>query len=497
MNAALKPLEIIPSKHQEAIYSFVTNGHGNAIVEAVAGSGKTTTLVEAIRRIVGRSNIFLAFNKSIAEELKKRGVNARTFHSLCFSQVLRAKGVKDINQNKVRDLIDARFGDKDARMYGPFISRLVSLAKNSGIGCLLEDTEQNWSDIASHHDLELDDEGADYASALRFSSEILQLSNQFKGLDFDDLLYFAVKDGISLPKFDFVFVDEAQDTNAIQRAILRKIMHQGSRLIAVGDPAQAIYGFRGSDSDSMDLIATEFSAIRLPLTVSYRCPTSVVEHARQWVSHIQAAPNAPAGSVNDLDQAWNPKTFQSDDLVVCRTTKPLVSLAYQLLTARVPVRILGKDIGAGLKSLIKKMKPKGIQGLVEKLEAFTLREVEKAKAKKLDAKAEAIQDKTDCVMFLIHTLDENNRTVPALYDVIDKLFADGVNTVVLATIHKSKGLEADRVFWLNSQACPARWARQPWQQQQERNLAYVATTRAKSELYLIEESKGDASREAA
>lgn len=489
MNAVLKPQAIIPSAHQEAIYSFVTEGEGNAIVEAVAGSGKTTTLVEAIRRIIGRSNIFLAFNKSIAEELKKRGVNARTFHSLCFSPVLRAKGVKDISAQKTRDIIDARFGDKDARMYGPFINRLVGLAKNSGIGCLMDDTEQNWSDLASHHDLELEDENADYATALRFASEVLQLSNQVKALDFDDLLYFAVKDGISLPKFDFVFVDEAQDTNSIQRAILRKIMHSNSRLVAVGDPAQAIYGFRGSDSDSLDLIASEFNAKRLPLTVSYRCPTSVIEHARQWVSHIEAAPAAPAGKVDDLNQSWGPKTFVADDLVVCRTTKPLVSLAYQLLTSRVPVRILGKDIGAGMKSLIKKMNPKGINGLVEKLNAYTVREVEKARAKKLDAKAEAIQDKTDCVLFLIQTLEENNRTVPALLAVIDRLFADGVNTVLLATIHKAKGLEADRVYWMNSRSCPAKWARQGWQQQQERNLCYVATTRAKVELYLIEEQK--------
>lgn len=485
------------SSHQETIFSFVTHGEGNAMVKSVAGSGKTTTLVEAIRRIIGRSNIFLAFNKSIADELKKRGVNARTFHSLCFSPVLRAKGVKDITQQKTRDIIDARFGDRDARMYGPFLNRLVSLAKNSGIGCLIEDTEQNWSDLASHHDLELEDEAADYAQALRFASEILQISNGMKALDFDDLLYFAVKDGISLPKFDFVMVDEYQDTNAIQVAILHKIMHDRSRLIAVGDPAQAIYGFRGASADSMDKGLAEFNAVELPLTVSYRCPTSVVEHAKQWAEHIEAAPGAPAGLVDDLNESWDTKTFAANDLVVCRTTKPLVSLAYQMLLDRVPVRILGKDIGAGLKSLINKMKPKGIQGLVEKLQIYTTREIEKAKAKKLDAKVEAIQDKTDCVMFLIRTLDENNRTVPALLAVIDRLFADGVNTVMLATIHKAKGLESDRVFWMNSRACPAKWARQGWQQQQERNLCYVATTRAKVALMLIEERQGQEAAEAA
>ncbi|MBN6046748.1 UvrD-helicase domain-containing protein, partial [Citrobacter sp. ku-bf4] len=127
-------------------------------------------------------------------------------------------------------------------------------------------------------------------------------------VDFDDLLYLAVKDGISLPKFDFIFVDEAQDTNAIQRALLRKIMRKGSRIVAVGDPAQAIYGFRGADSESLNLIAEEFDAIKLPLSISYRCSTSVVSYAQQWVSHIQAAPGAKAGEVQELGTKWDTST---------------------------------------------------------------------------------------------------------------------------------------------------------------------------------------------
>ena len=69
------------------------------------------------------------------------------------------------------------------------------------------------------------------------------------------------------------------------------------------------------------------------------------------------------------------------------------------------------------------------------------------------------------------------------------LFAEGAGKVTLATIHKAKGLEAKRVFWLNSSDCPSKWARQEWQVQQEMNLCYVATTRAQEELVLIEAPK--------
>lgn len=486
------------SSYQIKIFEWIVTGVGNAVVRAVAGSGKTTTMVEAFKRIAGnQSKIYLAFNKSIATELGSRGVNARTFHSLCFSPVTRALGIKNVNPDKVRDLIDARMGHDESRMYGPFVNKLIGLGKNAGIGCLLEDTEQNWNDLAVHHDLELDSEYADYAKALRYASEILQVSNVAPSLDFDDLLYMAVRNGIPLPKFDFVGVDEAQDTNAIQRAIIRKIMKPHSRLMAVGDESQAIYGFRGSDSDSMDLIKAEFDALDLPLTVSYRCPTSVVAHARRWVSHIEAAPGAAEGSVTSLGDAWKATQFVPHDLVVCRTTRPLIGLAYQLLQARVPVRIMGKEIGQGLKALIKKMNAKGIDALSTKLQIYTGREVEKAIAKKQEQKAEAIRDKTDCILFLIRSMKETARTVPALNELIDQLFSDQQNTVVLATIHKAKGLEADRVYWLNSSKCPAKWARQPWQKQQERNLCYVATTRAKSELVLIEDEAQEAIEEAA
>lgn len=479
---------MIDSKYQTAIYAAIADPNGgNLIVEAVAGSGKTTTLTRAVKHILaGLSHIMLAFNKAIQIELSSRGVNARTFHSLTYTPVTRFKNARAVEANKLRILVDANLGDDDAKMYGSFITKLVGLARQAGVGCLVEDKPPAWADLAAHHDMELDSDRADLDTAIDFARKLLAWSNESDMVDFDDLLYIAVKEGISLPKFDFIFVDEAQDTNAIQRAILRKIMKPGSRIVAVGDPAQAIYGFRGADSNSLNMIAEEFDCKRLPLTVSYRCATSVIKFAQKYVTHIEAAPDAPAGTVVSIGDKWTATQFKADELIVCRTTKPLVKMAFTLLKARVPVRIMGRDIGAGLKSLINKMNAKGVDALIAKLNAFTLREVEKAIAKGQDAKAEAIADKTDTVMFLIDSLTETDRTVPALLGLIDSLFADTIGAVVLATIHKAKGLEADRVYWLNSSQCPSKWARQDWQKQQERNLCYVAITRAKSDLVLIE-----------
>lgn len=473
------------SVYQQGVFNFVENETGNAIVEAVAGSGKTTTIVEAIKRVLGTS-IFLAFNKSIATELKNRGVNARTFHSLTYGAVLRHVGANEVKQNKTIDICKRKMTGDDFRLYGGFVSKLVSLGKGVGIGCLMRDTEQNWLDLCIHHDLEPEHEDADLGRAVELASKVLNYGNTIREVDFDDMLYIAVKDGISLPKFDFVFVDEAQDTNPIQRALLRKILHSNSRLIAVGDPAQAIYGFRGADSDSMNRIAEEFDCVTLPLTVSYRCPVAVVNYAHRWVSHIESAPNAKGGEVHDLATGWELDTFEANDLVVCRKTAPLLTLAYSFLKARKPVQVMGREIGEGLKRLVTRMDADNLDQLEELLRNYMERECEKERAKGNDAKVEAIQDRVGALLVLARELPETDRTIERLMQVISELFENRRNAVILATIHKAKGLEADRVFWLGQTQHAAKWVRQDWQKQQEDNLCYVAATRALSALYLID-----------
>jgi len=477
------------STNQKGVFHFVSNGSGNAIVKAVAGSGKTTTIVEALKLCGSASTIFLAFNKKIAEELKRRGVNARTFHSLTYSIVTRHKNARTVSTDKLRTLVEENMIPGAVRMYGSFATKLVGLARQAGIGCLVPDTEAAWFELVNHHDLELESEEATLETGVDFARKLLEWSNASALVDFDDLLYIAVKDGLSLPKFEFIFVDEAQDTNAIQRALLRKMCKANTRIIAVGDPAQAIYGFRGADSDSLELIAKEFDCTELPLTVSYRCPRAVVAHAQNWVSHIEAAPSAPEGRVVALGTNWSHKDFRPGDMVVCRSTKPLVALAYTLLKSRVAVSIAGRDIGQSLEKLVTKMRAQGIDQLVKKLEAFTTREVEKAIAKKQEEKADAIQDKTDAILCLIEGLDENNRTIPGLLKVLQDLFSEVSNAVLLSTIHKAKGLESETVFWLNSGKGIPKWAKQEWQIGQEKNLCYVATTRAMDTLVLIEEVK--------
>lgn len=481
-----------PSKYQQGIFDFVQSEQGNAVVRAVAGSGKTTTLVESFKLVKG-SGIFLAFNKSIATELASRcppNVQARTFHSLCYRPVLAAVGAKVVDTDKIKNLIKRHLTQEEGRVYGAFVLKLVGLARNAGIGVLIPDYAEEFMKLVDHHELTLEYDDANEQTGVNLARDILSRSNQTNTVDFDDLLYFAVLKGVRLPKFDWVFVDEAQDTNAVQRAILGKIINDGGRLVAVGDAAQSIYGFRGADSDAMDLIASDFAPCKdLPLSVTYRCAKRIVEVAKEYVPKIEAAPNAKVGEVCNLQYQWKLTDFGPTDLIVCRNTKPLLDLGFRLLRARIPLRILGRDIGDGLIALIRKCEGKttcNMETFVQRVEDWRERETDKALAKDLEAKADAIADKAGTLLMLVDELPEGNRTTAELIRILQSLFTDVNSRVTLATIHKAKGLEADSVWWLAPSLCPSRWAKQPWQQQQERNLMYVAVTRAKTKLSLIE-----------
>lgn len=489
-----------PSKYQAAIFDYIRaqrigeeggEQQSNAIIEAVAGSGKTTTIVQGLE-LTHHSAIFLAFNKSIAEELKRRvpcHVQARTFHSLCFRPVLQAVGATDVNTAKLQQIIKLALPLGEAIMYATFVRKLVGMARQVGLGVLRPASELEFMALVEHYDLELEHEAASEAKAIQYAQRILELSNESRDVDFDDLLYFAVLKGIKLPAFQWVFVDEAQDTNAIQRAILKKIIAPGGRLVAVGDAAQAIYGFRGATSNALDALAEEFSpCTRLPLSVSYRCPRQVVARAKQYVSQIEPREGAPEGKVEELDQQWKLQDLGSTDLVVCRNTKPLLDLGYRLMRAKIPLRIMGRDIGEGLISLIRKCDDGSgaLDPFLVALERWREREEQKALAKGNEAKAEAITDKAQALSMLAGSLPEAERTTAALIAVINQLFTDQNSRVTLATIHKAKGLEADTIWWLAPSLCPSRWARRDWQKQQERNLMYVAVTRARHRLVLIE-----------
>ncbi len=490
---------IAPSKYQSAIIEWLVMEEGNAIISARAGAGKTSTLVMLADQIAttGTRAVFLAFNKSIATELKSRlprHVEAATFHSVCFRALART-----IPESRNRDWVDAQkmqriidtmtATDERVNEVRSGLIRLIGLMKANML--TPESSNEELVSVIELHEIDFQVDDPKWITPLdilNFARQALALSNEETAhIDFDDMLYLTAIRNVPLMRYSHVFIDEAQDTNKVQRALLERMLGRSGRLIAVGDAAQSIYGFRGADSEAMNLIANEFNCKTFPLSISYRCPASVVRLAQKIVPEIEARENAPEGTVDEPDK-WSLAQFDATDLVVCRNTAPVVALAFRFIRAHMPVRVLGRDIGSGLISLIKKMRVSTLEELDTKVQEWSIREQAKANAKRLESKAQRIQDQADTIIAMCEGMPENERTVSALVMRITDLFSDRTDAqrTTLATIHKAKGMEAHRVIILDSFLMPSKYAKLPWQQIQERNLSYVAVTRSLDTLLFID-----------
>lgn len=499
-----------PSPAQQAYYDWIDNGRGSAVIEAVAGSGKTTTLVGGIGHARG-TKTFLAFNSKIVCEIKERVAgtmdprDVKTFHSAGYAALRRAfpnAGFtrRDPDERKVLRIVENRIatmGRSDLEGLESAVATVVSMAKQRGIGitCSVADTRV-WEEMIDHFALdELLPEGQEHMIpqliklaqlALRDSTEDLET------IDYDDMIYLALQRGVRFFRTDWVFVDEAQDTNPTRRLLAERMLRPGGRLVAVGDPHQAIYGFTGTDNDSLEQIARAHHCTRLPLTVTYRCPQAVVRVARRFVDHIIAHETAPEGEVVEYDYSEIAQRVQLGDAVLCRYNKYLVSLCFRLIRSGVGAKIEGRQIGDGLVRLAGRWKRvRTLNALESKLEEYEERERAKAEAKDDARRADDLADRMETMRVLIGRSRElGHDQVSQLQEMIRSMFEDAEQVdmrrvVLLCSAHRSKGLEWDRVHVLSlDEVMPGRASRD-WQAQQEVNLQYVAVTRARKTLHLV------------
>lgn len=485
-------MQHVPSPQQAAVYDWVKAGTGSAVIKAVAGSGKTTTLIEALSLMSG-TVFFGAYNKKIAEEIAVRavarqGLEISTMHAAGFRAWRSSARAVTVDAKKCKAIFAAacqRFPS-----YAPFetpVLALVSLAKQAAFDVVKPAELVDWERLIEHFSIDaLEADELVIKLAKKVLSASIEQDSQV--IDFDDMIYSPLIHNSKVWQHDWVLLDEAQDTNASRRLLALKLLKPNGRMVAVGDEHQAIYGFTGADSDALDLIKAATKAIDLPLTVTYRCPLAVVQEARKYVKHIEAHETAPHGTVTRLDVAID-KIAKVGDVVLCRFNAPLVKQAYAFIAAGTAARVEGREIGEGLKKLVTRWKPKTLSNLLDHLDKYEEQEVAKALAKDQPQKANSIEDTTGCLRVIIERVRAAGLTgEPAklVAAEVDKIFGEDAKLtphILLSTIHKSKGREWNRVLWLQTRPSP--YAKLPWMQQQEINLCYVAVTRAKVELILV------------
>lgn len=467
-----------PTPEQERIVAAAKGSTNNLIVQALAGAAKTSTLVLLADALPTTSILCLAFNKKIAVEMTERlppNCQAKTLNGLghqVWGQFLGKRLI--VEKSKIYDMVLAEANGLSGRDKEDFMEvfadtiHAVSAGKTAGY--LPDGTDDYARPLMGDDEFYawLDDRPSDIQWEIikKVSKRSVTLGKQGI-IDFDDQILLPTVFPASFPQFPLVMVDEAQDLSALNHATLRKLAKK--RLIAVGDPCQAIYGFRGAHEDSMELLRETFKMDPLILSVSFRCPRKVVEEAHWRAPHMQYPDWAIEGEVRRFE-TWEKELIEDGSAVICRNNAPLFSLAIKLLRHGRYPQIIGNDIG---QYLLKVMKKLGKQDMLIKDARQALAEWEEAKLKKARNHSK-VKDQVACISVFLDNAD----TLGGAMSYAEHIFRSQ-GPVMLMTGHKSKGLEFDNVYILDEKLLKI------GEGGQDENLKYVMQTRAKKRLNYI------------
>lgn len=498
--------EFVPSKYQQGIFDFIQHGNGNAVINALAGSGKTSTIVNAVKLIPSTCNaLFIAFNKEIVKELEKKlegvkNVQVKTLHSLGFLMIRRNLGTNiEIDEYKYRTFIKKNIKQLSSADFDKMTTKLIQQYTDNVIQLCdlgrynLAQCEKDLLQVSARHDIPIiDDECNAVLNVLKWGKE------NTTSIDFTDMVWLPYEltlNPIGL-QYDYIFIDECQDLNAAQRELFLRCFRRGTRFIAVGDKKQAIYSFAGADAKSFAKLQSLPNTTTLPLPISYRCPKKVVNLANQFVDTMECREGAPDGEI-----VYNVsiKDIHDGDMVLCRTKMPLIKLYMRYLRMGVKSYVRGQDIGLNLLRMVDKTEQIMLNVSLQKDGVFArlyddlFEERNRLMIKRgMDLEdatlSNQIMNKYDSIKAL-EILAEGLTSARDLHDRIENVFVESADGVCLSTIHKAKGLEANNVYILCKTLMPSRLATQDWEKEQEQNLMYVAYTRAKYKLGFVSETE--------
>lgn len=487
-----------PTDQQSAIISAAASG-SPIICSAGAGCSKTSTIEMFVPRLSAPATA-VAFNTSIKKELEQRlppTTTCRTANGLghrAWQKVVRPK--LTVNADKCGDILKLFLQDsglpfeETQTLFGDVV-KLVALAKHTGIvpkghpyRGLEPDEPETWEDLADRFWIEPS------SLVLQYSHRVLEESirQAYQGLiDFDDQIYMPTLFGASYDRAKILIVDEAQDLSPINHLQLFRCAPE--QLIAVGDPRQAIYAFRGADSNSMANIERQFKKLNFshfPLSLTFRCPKLVVKRQLDHYPEFEAFKTNPEGKVLRWTD-WSSLQLPQDNVaILCRNNGPILSLAFKLLRNKVPIKVLGRDIAKSLKNLLKKaLRPGGstTEDLLRQIETWKQEELQKAAGRQ--GRMTQIHDRAESMSAIC----ENVLSLEEACAAVDNIFSRE-GRVVLSTGHKAKGLEWETVIHLDPWRIPSKQAVEAnalgdsSMLRQENNLRYVIETRSRQTLIM-------------
>lgn len=509
-----------PTEEQLAIIERVRNSNDNLLVSALAGSGKSWTLLASLKGIPQKSILMTAFNKSIAEHLALKvktlglprdvGIHTKTFHAAGLA-VLSKHFRVEVDKGAHEEIINRTAGAINFKMRRAAL-RLIRLIK---------ETYAQPAPPSADHALAL---GYEYdiftakmsereigltVDAVRDAYIISLNMAARKTIDFSDMVWAPVALNLAPPsRYLAVIVDEIQDISQPQFDLIRMLMvPDKSRLIAVGDERQQIYQFRGSmGRAAWAAIATELGAVELPLTMTFRCSKAVVREANRIVPALRAAPDAPEGSVThcklgelhvklpNSKSDGPPHTF-----VLSRNNHDLVDCALFLWQRRVSFQLnAGQELLIPLFDLLKnKLDTRDEAAFRSSLDSWFEAESKRAEKANATAYAEKIEEQRYMLLAALKYSRPNG-----IVRLLEEIILPNQSGILCSTVHKVKGLEADRVYLLKQTFASHRerlfrdgdnWISViGMADPDEKNLEYVGITRAKEHLIWVDIEGPDA-----
>lgn len=468
---------------QNAVFDAAENTDRSITVVARAGSGKTTTLGEVARRLPRRDKMgIVAFANRSRERVEDakppKHFSISTLHSLGLS-ILRQKNPWLVVDNK-GDKLERILRNEVRADLREAVSSLVKRAKTR----LVEDAKSLAQLAAMSADFEAIGTRGD--EVVEAAQRVLFMCREEDGVvDFDDMIWLPVVLEMHGGTYDTLLVDELQDLTRAQVRLVAMLVENGGRAIGFGDPAQAIYQFAGADVDAVAALEEMTDAVRLPLSISYRCPRSVIALARRFVPDIEPHPSAPAGKVcyvsreTESGLRYIAERVRGNDLVLSRTNAPLLSVALEFARRHAPAQIVGRRIDKEMLTTIDRSGAGSVAGLLRWLDDWSAQEVTRLRAERLP---------TDRVEDRVASFAAVCRGAQSLHEVrgrIIQLFMPKPGASIrLSTVHQMKGEEAENVFVLRDTFRVRDDDPKPGSE--ETNLLYVAITRAKHTLHMVE-----------
>ncbi len=486
-------------KYQARVPEVLRESAQHILVDAKAGSGKSTTLGYSLTKLESHlgKTCALAFGSKDAErfqELLPSSIDARTTHSFGFAAI-RSKWprIRKANLGKPCQLLDIVVGQENHKMRD-WVTSLVDKAKCDAI----PPKSGQLPRVVKSYSLQNEIPEEHLRQVIKHADRILELSLDVKthGVDRNDMIWLpAILDDIELEKFDTIGLDEVQDFNRAQLIIVEKLIALGARIIAVGDPFQSLYLFRGARPDAFDHIRrllenTKCGVVELPMPICYRCSRAVIAAAQRLVPEIKARPGAPLGLVSsEMDIASMLELVSPGDAIVCRTNAPGIKVARYLAEQGIEFSIRGGDKEARtLINLVTTLayetgpRTEDLAELSARLDDY----LEEKKQRKVTGYwMSEYEDKVD----VIRLIGIQCMTVKELTKAIRKLFtpkADETTCVIISTIHRMKGGQAQRIFHIDPHRLPHPKAKTDEEKAQERNAEYVLITRAKQDVYSVQ-----------